>query len=766
MSLLNILSGLTSRRAVWNRCRLTAFAVLLGWAETKLPADPAAAWHPADSPLMTRWAADVNPNRVHPEYPRPQLVRPDWQNLNGLWDYAITTTNLTPPAQFEGSILVPFPVESALSGVKRRFDENSVLWYHRHFQVPAEWSGRQVRLHFGAVDWRSRILVNGEEIGQHAGGFDAFSFDITSALKWTGDEQITIAVTDPTEGDQPRGKQSRNPEGIFYTPSSGIWQTVWLEPVPQTCIDNLSFSPDVETRSLRLEVSANSLAGTLSVEAVALMDGKEVGRIVGEPNQELSLILNKIHLWSPSDPFLYDIKVTLKDAGNVVDTVTSYFALRKISLRRDDAGITRIALNDSFVFEMGVLDQGFWPDGLYTAPTDEALRSDIDFLKRSGFNLVRKHAKIEPERWYYWCDRLGLLVWQDMPSGNNATMAGRTQFEVELQRMIEGLRNHPSIVVWVLFNEGWGQYDTERLALWLKALDPTRLIDNASGWTDKQVGDIIDAHSYPTPESPAPESGRAAVLGEFGGLGLGLPGHLWSEKFWGYVIMTNEESLTGRYTELLDRVDDLRDSAGLSGAIYTQLTDVETECNGLLTYDRAVEKLNPMVSRTSNEQLNTNQFFRVIIPDALYGLVSWKYTITRPDLGWTGLDFNDADWSEGVGGFGTKETPGAVVNTVWKTDDIWLRREFILKNEDLKNAQFQIHHDEDADIYLNGVFAAQLPGFVASYGEAEISPEALATLKPGKNLMAVHCHQTTGGQFIDVGIVTRRTKPVPAAPAD
>jgi len=765
MSPLKTFSWLGRRLLAGSRFPVAA-AVFLGGRPMNLAADPAPAWHPVESPLMTRWAAAVSPTNDHPEYPRPQMVRPDWQNLNGLWDYAITSANLTPPAQFEGKILVPFPVESALSGVKRHFDETSVLWYHRHFRVPPEWSARRVRLHFGGVDWSSRVLVNGEEIGQHTGGFDRFSFDITPALKWSGDEELTIAVMDPTEGDQPRGKQSRNPEGIFYTPSSGIWQTVWLEPVPEACIDSLRFTPDVETRSLRLQVAVNSLAPSLRVEAVALVDGREVGRITGEPNQELSLILEKGHLWSPNDPFLYDLKVTLKDSGKTVDTVASYFALRKISLRKDAGGITRIALNDEFVFEMGVLDQGYWPDGIYTAPTDEALRSDIDFLKRSGFNLVRKHAKIEPERWYYWCDRLGLLVWQDMPSGNNATTAGRTQFEVELQRMVDGLRDHPSIVVWVLFNEGWGQYDTERLALWLKAMDPSRLIDNASGWTDKQVGDIIDAHSYPTPESPAPESGRAAVLGEFGGLGLGLPGHLWSEKFWGYLIMTNGQSLAGRYTELLDRVDDLRDSVGLSGAIYTQLTDVETECNGLLTYDRAVEKLDPLLARAANEQLNTNQFFRVIIPDALYGQVVWKYTTIRPAPGWTQPDFNDGDWRVGVGGFGTMDTPGAVVNTLWKTDDIWLRREFTLKNEDLKKAELQIHHDEDADIYLNGVLAAQLPGFVASYGEAKISPEALATLKPGKNIMAVHCHQTTGGQFIDVGIVTRQIKAVAAVPAN
>jgi hypothetical protein len=749
----------------WLLCALGGFLAFGDIPIESLKAETTAAWHPADNALMTRWAADVSPTNVHAEYPRPQLVRPDWQNLNGLWDYAITPLEAARPVRFDGNILVPFPLESSLSGVKQHLDENSILWYHRRFKIPSAWAGRQVRLHFGAVDWRSRIIINGQEVGQHAGGFDPFSFDLTPALNWTNEEDIVLAVTDPTEGDQPRGKQSRNPEGIFYTPTSGIWQTVWLEPVPTVCIDSLKFTPDLDTHTLRLQVAVNSLADAYSVEAVATVNGREVGRVVGAPNEELSLIFNEVHPWSPNDPFLYDLKVTLKDRGNAVDTVTSYFALRKISLRKDDDGVTRMALNDQFLFQMGVLDQGFWPDGIYTAPTDEALRSDIEYLKRAGFNLVRKHAKVEPDRWYYWCDKLGLLVWQDMPSGNNATVEGRTQFEGELQRMVDHLSDHPSIIVWVLFNEGWGQYDTERLVPWLKSLDPSRLIDNASGWTDKQVGDIIDAHSYPTPESPAPESGRAAVLGEFGGLGLGLPGHLWSDKFWGYLIMTNEESLSGRYTQLLDRLHDLRDSVGLSAAIYTQLSDVETECNGLLTYDRAMEKLNAAAARVANNQMNTNEFFRVIVPDALYDRVNWKYTTKPPVSGWTEATFDDHDWEDGTGGFGTYDTPGAIINTVWNTDDIWLRREFRLGQIDLQTAELQVHHDEDAEIYLNGVLAAKVPGFVASYGEIKIEPDALATLKAGQNFMAVHCHQTAGGQYIDVGIVTRRARAVtPAAP--
>lgn len=719
-----------------------------------------ATWHPATGPLMTRWAAEVGPTNSHPEYPRPQLVRPDWLNLNGLWDYAITSTATGKPTNFEGQILVPFPVESALSGVRRRLDENSTLWYRSRFKVPPAWTGRHVRLHFGAVDWRTHVFINGHDIGQHRGGYDGFSFDVTGSLKWSGEEEVMVAVLDPTEGDQPRGKQSREPEGIFYTPTSGIWQTVWLEPLPKVCIDGLSLTPDVDAHVLRLRVAANSLANSLTVEVVAQESGREIGRVTGPANQELILPVASPHLWSPDDPFLYDLRVTLKDDDHPVDVVSSYFGMRKIALRKSDQGFTRIALNDQFIFQLGTLDQGFWPDGLYTAPTDEALRYDIEFLKQAGFNLARKHVKVEPDRWYYWCDKLGLLVWQDMPSGNNTTPEGRTQFETELQRMIEGRGNHPSIIAWVLFNEGWGQYDTERLVPWLKSLDSSRLVDNASGWTDKRVGDFIDGHSYPGPESSQPEVDRAAVIGEFGGLGLGLNGHTWSEKYWGYQPMADAATLAESYTRLLERVHTLRNSFGLSAAVYTQTTDVETECNGLLTYDRAVSKITPSVARAANWRGSQAGGFHVIVPNALYGRLSWRYATEAPGAEWFKAGFDDSGWGEGIGGFGTEGTPRAIVHTTWKTSDIWLRREFVLNHENLSGAKIQIYHDEDAEVYLNGVLAAQVASYSSVYYELEIKPEAAATLKVGANLLSVHCHQTSGGQYIDVGIVGPQPMPV------
>lgn len=712
-----------------------------------------ASWHPAVAPLMTRWAAEVSPTNALPEYPRPQLVRADWLNLNGLWDYAITPATADKAPAFDSEILVPFPLESALSGVMRRLDEKSLLWYRRHFTVPSAWAGRRVRLHFGAADWQARVLVNGHEVGQHRGGYDSFSFDITESLKSAGDQELMVAVTDPTEGDQPRGKQSRKPEGIFYTPCSGIWQTVWLEPVSKVCIDDLGMVPDLDASALRLRVSANSLAESVNVEAIASASGREVGRVTGLANQDLRLALASPHLWSPDDPFLYDLRVTLKEGERVLDTVTSYFGMRKVALRKDGDGVTRIALNDRVLFQVGTLDQGFWPDGIYTAPTDAALRFDIEFLKQAGFNLARKHVKVEPERWYYWCDKLGLLVWQDMPSGNNSTPEGRTRFEAELQRMVEGRRNHPSVILWVLFNEGWGQYDTERLTQWLKMLDPSRLVTDASGWTDKRVGDIIDAHSYPGPESPSPEAERAAVIGEFGGLGLGVDEHTWSKRFWGYQAMADRQTLTARYSSLLGRLWTLKDSFGLSAAVYTQTTDVETECNGLMTYDRAVSKLDLPQVRAANRGESREHRYRVIVSDALYGRPSWRYITEKPDADWFKPGFNATAWKEGVAGFGTEQTPGALVHTVWNSDDIWLRREFTLNHEDLSKARLQLHHDEDTEVYLNGVLAASAPGFVTEYYETDISPEAAATLKTGVNLLAVHCHQTTGGQYIDVGIV-------------
>jgi len=565
---------------------------------------------------MTRWAKDVSPKNAHPEYPRPQMVRKDWQNLNGLWSYAVTDKDAAQPVKWDGEILVPFPIESALSGVMKRVYETNRLWYRRTFTIPRGWKGKSMLLNFGAVDWETTVFVNGKEVGAHKGGYDAFSFDITDALKPSGEQEIVVAVWDPTDfGPRPRGKQVRNPHGIWYTPTSGIWQTVWLEPVPKGHIESLKITPDLDKSAVTVQAITTDAGVDDTVEVTVSDDAKQpygsnVGTIMTVP-------VKVVKPWSPDDPQLCEIRVALKRGKTVLDSVTSYFALRKISLAKDENGFLRMCLNNKPYFQLGPLDQGFWPDGLYTAPTDEALRYDIEITKKLGFNMARKHVKVEPERWYYWCDKLGLLVWQDMPSGDkSAKWKGPSGFEGEqmertpesveiyereLKALIAGRYNHPCIVTWVPFNEGWGQFDTVRILDLTKQLDPTRLVDGASGGNHFPAGDILDHHQYPGPGLPPKVTDRAMVLGEFGGLGLPLKGHTWqNEKNWGYRSFTNSEALTTAYVGLLEKLHPLVKSDGLSAAIYTQTTDVEIEINGLMTYDRALVKMDEKKVRAAN----------------------------------------------------------------------------------------------------------------------------------------------------------------------
>jgi dihydrofolate reductase len=519
--------------------------------------------------------------------------------LVGWWRFDEDWKKDRPRVTYHGKILVPFPVESALSGVRRPLMPWQLLYYRRTFTAPDLSGGKRLLLHFGAVDWEVTVYVNGKLVGKHRGGYDAFTLDITDAVR-PGENEIVVVVFDPTGGT--RGKQNLDsffhPGGIFYTPCSGIWQTVWLEAVPARRIDELRMVPDVDAGVLRLTVVAKGPGPAGQAEAVAGAGGREVARARGRPGSELVLRIPKARLWSPDDPFLYDLKVKLGD-----DEVTSYFGMRKVSLGKDARGVTRILLNGKFVFQVGVLDQGYWPDGIYTAPTDEALRFDVAMMRKLGLNMARKHVKVEPQRWYYWCDKLGLLVWQDMPSGdiskdNTAKHDGVAltpgvgrQFEAELRALVEQHRNHPCIIMWVVFNEGWGQHDTVRMTRLVKEMDPSRLVSNASGWFDRHCGDVVDLHSYPGPGSPRPEPARAAVLGEFGGLGLAVRGHTWTNKTWGYRGTGSRKELTDDYVKLWRKGWQLRDGAGLSAAVYTQWTDVETECNGLLTYDRKVVKV-------------------------------------------------------------------------------------------------------------------------------------------------------------------------------
>lgn len=709
---------------------------------------------PSDAPLLTKWTKNVSPQNAHTEYPRPQMVRKDWMNLNGLWQYSEAKQGEEPPVGklLDGVILVPYPIESALSGVMKTAER---LWYRRTFTIPDKWEGQRILLHFGAVDWETNIYVNGKKIGEHRGGYDPFSFDITEAMTKGSQQELIVGVFDPTDtGDQPRGKQVLKPGGIWYTPTTGIWQTVWLEAVPVHRITDLVTTPDVDGKSLQL-IAATS--GVNEIRATALIGQKKVGVSQGKSGTELSIPLDTLILWSPSNPFLYDLKVELLQEGKVVDEVTSYFGMRTIGLAKDALGIRRIMLNGKFVMQVGPLDQGFWPDGLYTAPTDEALKYDIDITKKLGFNMARKHVKVEPERWYYWADKLGLLVWQDMPSGNNETPESKKQFEKELEQLVQTHRNHPSIIMWVVFNEGWGQYDTERLSEWVRKLDPSRLVNNASGWTDKNAGDVMDIHNYPKPQSPKAEPKRAIVLGEFGGLGLAIPGHTWKKEHWGYQGMKDNEQLTSKYENFLRTVYEFKDDPGLSAAVYTQITDVEVECNGLLTYDRSIIKPNLKRIAAANQgdfsKLPPPPNVNTILPTSKEQGQQWRYTLDQPPDNWFKPEFDDATWKSGIGGFGKKGTPGAIVRNEWTALNIWLRREFTLNDVPAKDLFLLMHHDEDAEVYFNGVLAVKVEGWTSEYEQFEILPDGRKALKSGRNVVAVHCKQTDGGQYIDAGLI-------------
>jgi hypothetical protein len=738
---------------------LIVLTVLLGFGAFGTASDQ---WQPASGPLMTKWAADVSPDHPLPEYPRPQLVRRDWLNLNGLWDYAIRPRAETAPSTFDGRILVPFPVESALSGVMKKVGETNRLWYHRTFDVPRAWRTRRTLLHFGAIDWEATVYLNGRELATHRGGYDELTVDLSGALKDTDTQELVVAVWDPTDaGSQPRGKQVANPRSIWYTSVTGIWQTVWMEPVASVAIDALTIIPDIDAGVVRVAVTSAGATADTQVLAVAYDGTRALTEVHGRPGETFDIPVRNAKLWSPESPTLYTLTVALAHRGGAgtSDEVTSYFAMRKSSLCKDPAGIMRLCLNNTPLFQVGPLDQGWWPDGLYTAPTDEALRSDIDVTKRLGFNMARKHVKVEPDRWYYWADRLGLLVWQDMPStvvrGARSEDSTR-QFEAELKEMIDERRNHPSIVMWVPFNEGWGQYDTPRIVQWIKSYDPSRLVDNASGWTDAAVGDVSDVHRYPGPGAPKTEPSRAAVLGEFGGLGLPLAGHTWqSQANWSYRGFTSQAELTDAYVDLLTRLHPLLGSPGLSAAVYTQTTDVEIEVNGLMTYDRAIVKPDEARVRAANLALFTPPpIIRPILETSRDTPADWRYTTTAPVDAWMTTAFDDASWLIGPGGFGTRNTPGSAVRTNWTTPDIWLRRSFDLPaGFAATNPQLFLHHDEEAEIYINGVLALKITGYSTDYEFVSMTPEARAALKPGRNTLSVHCHQTTGGQYIDVGIV-------------
>lgn len=581
-------------------------------------------WKIVEGKIKTPWADKVDPAKPLPEYPRPQMVRENWTNLNGLWQYAILPKDQKDiPANTQGNILVPFAVESALSGVGKTVGKDSVLWYKETISVSNQ-KNKNVLLHFGAVDWQTTVFVNGKEAGSHKGGYDPFSIDITSALKKGSKQDIAILVWDPSDdGPQPRGKQVNKPEGIWYTPVTGIWQTVWLEEVPKTYIASTKHTPDLDKKTIDISAKVENVQSGDQLMITAMDGTSKVAEQTVAANEKASLSIVNPKIWSTENPFLYDLKISVVRKGKVVDEVKSYFAMRKISMKPDDKGIQRMMLNDKFVFQYGPLDQGWWPDGLYTAPTDEALKFDIEKTKDMGFNMIRKHVKTEPARWYHYCDQMGMLVWQDMPSGDmgnrwdsrpgiigRATDKDRTQeseaiYREEWKEIMDDLHNFPSIVIWVPFNEAWGQFKTKEIVDWTTKHDPSRLVNEASGGNFAGSGHIMDLHNYPEPAMPFAElygKKQIIALGEFGGLGLPIENHTWQTKNnWGYQSFKNKEELFQKYSEFIDRIPDMIDK-GLSAAVYTQTTDVEVETNGLMTYDRKdikmpVEKLKALHSK-------------------------------------------------------------------------------------------------------------------------------------------------------------------------
>lgn len=707
------------------------------------------------------------PDPSRTPYPRPLLERDEWLCLDGTWSYSLQMRSGGEPLpeEWQGNIEVPFPVESRRSGVRRRVAPTAEIWYRRRFEPPSSWRGRRILLHVEASDWETKAFVNGRFVGRHRGGYDPFSFDVTDALTWDGPQTVTLVVWDPTdEGLQPRGKQTLRPHGIWYTASSGIWGTVWLEPVPaEGRID--AFEARFDPKEGRIEYEARGAfdGGRHAFVVELLADGAVVARAEG--GERGSLEVEEPRLWSPEDPFLYEVRLTVRrrDDGEVVDRARSWIGLRSVEVRTDVEGVPRVFLNGQPRFLFGALDQGFFPESLHAAPSVEAWRADLRALRDLGITFLRKHVKIEPRRYYFECDRLGMLVLQDFPSGGPSVPPGAPDAELdpvaaqqwrrEAERWVETLRGHPSIVGWVIFNEGWGQHDTAGAVEFVEKLDPTRPIDAASGWNDRGAGDFLDVHVYPGPALVQAPDGRAALLGEFGGLGLRVDGHVLDpKKAWGYRLFATREEWRDAYLRLVSTLPMLA-AEGLAGAVYTQATDVESEVNGLTTYDRRFLKLRPEEAASLHRRLAGPPPRRqVLVPDGRRGPVLWRYTLEPPSEDWMSPEFDDAEWREAAAPFGTPGTPGLTVRTEWRTPAIHLRRRFELEEPPPGDGLYLVlYHDEDARIFLNGRLVAELEGWTPGYVAVPLAPGA-APLRKGTNVLAVECRQTGGGQGIDVGI--------------
>ena len=728
-----------------------------------------------------------------PEHPRPDFQRELWLNLNGEWEFEIDERGVgeqedwTSGKSFSKRILVPFAPESKLSGIGNT-DFMTHVWYRRHFRVPASMKGKRLFLNFGAVDWHARVWLNGEFLGEHRGGYTPFRFEVTRKVR-DGDNELVVHVIDETRsGKQATGKQSheRHSYGCVYTRTTGIWQTVWLEATGDTCLKSFVLTPDPDGGRVIFQGWIDGKQKGTRVRLRAYAGGKLVGEEVVPAswrNTISVLKLSTVKLWHPGKPFLYDLTITVERGGKVIDTVKSYFGLRKIAIEGN-----RFLINGKPVFQRLVLDQGFYPDGIYTAPSDEALRKDIELAMAAGFNGARLHQKVFEPRFLYWADKLGYLVWGEYPSwGLNVNDYEAVTYAVnEWREVIERDRNHPSIIGWCPLNEtdsSSGSAFAQILLATTQTMDPTRPWLDTSGYVHfVPETDVYDCHDYTQePEvfaqryepfkqmgtrawNNAPGDPRSAYRGqpyfvsEYGGMRIRT--ERLNEGGWGYGETDLQEFLR-RYKALTNT---LLDNPNMFGFCYTQLYDIEQEQNGVYYYDRQ-PKYDPALLKAINERPAAYETqpprvldvqWQTLLPTSQQAGQRWRYTTTTPTDGWFLPDYDDSHWQEGEGGFGTPGTPGAVVRTVWDTSDIWLRRRFHLKEVNFRYLALVIHHDEDAEVYVNGKRVASMKGFVTGYVEHLLTDALKNALKPGENVIAVHCRQTVGGQYIDVGIMGGR----------
>ena len=719
-------------------------------------------WKPVPGNIMTPWANEVNPENVLKEYPRPQMVRKEWKNLNGLWDFALANGKSKRPVQsFNRKILVPFCVESALSGIKEFVTGFHEMKYRRSFTIPENWKGKRILLHFEAVDYISRLWIDGIFVGEHTGGYDAFQYDVTDFLNSDESHEINMVVWDPSNtGTQTIGKQTLI--GLSkgnYTPTSGIWQSVWMEPVQDVSVKNLKILPDIENETVSVGVGIKGWGFNHQLKVQAFDNGKEIASGSGTPDKPVILKINNAKLWSPDSPSLYDLKVSLLQGNKVIDEVESYFGMRKISMARDNAGFMKIHLNNKEIFQLGPLDQGYWPDGILTPPSDAAVKFDVEYLKKIGCNMDRVHMKVQPDRFYYYCDKLGILVWQDMisPAGSllRSEIGGSKAWEAEWETIIDQLYSHPSIIQWTVFNESWGQFDTERITDWTKKKDPSRLVSSASGWVDRNVGDIRDFHDYTVYPSMGwiPKNyPRAMVLGEGGGHELTVKDHMWTptlsiperiDRAGDLIreVMTSPEVLDERYSLWVDNLSSLR-KYGLNAVVFTQISDVENEVNGWLTYDRKVskipiERLAEIHGRLFKPLADKGRF---ILPLSMNSPQRWMYSTLEPSAEWYKKD-NKVKWNSGNGPFGKVQMNTPEVNSIWDTKSLFLEKDFNLSTLPAKLAIVTYNHGV-TDVYINGELAIQINNLRRWDTEIKVSEVALpakaaSLLKKGSNHIAL-----------------------------